>query len=380
MNVLFYDSNRSATFGGIEHWMLDVSAGLAQRGHRVVLYGRRGAGWLAEARRRGLSTEDGTFYLDLDPRAILRLARTLRTHAVDVVFVKGKKGARIAAVAARAVGRGRVVLVLGLEGELTDRAVDRWTWRYAVDRAVVLAEEAKLWYERFPWIGRGRLQVLFKGVDLAALDPSTQDGPGVRMALGIPPNVVVVGTVGRLVWEKGHVWLLQAAARLREALPDAWFLLVGAGEKESQLRAEAARLGIDDRVVFAGYRRDIPGMLAAMDVFALPSRKENMPQVLLEAMAMARPVVSTATIGIREVLENGRSGFVVPTGDVGALADCLLRLARDAQLRTAMGACARTRIRQGFTRDDMLARVERLMAGLGRSERLEPRKEEHVWP
>jgi glycosyltransferase involved in cell wall biosynthesis len=380
MNVLFYDSNRSATFGGIEHWMLDVSAGLAERGHGVVLYGRRGAGWLDEARRRGLPTTEGTFYLDLDPRAILRLARTLQAHGVDVMFVKGKKGARIAAVAARAVGRGRIVLLLGLEGELRDRAVDRWTWRWAVDRAVVLAEEAKVWYERFPWIGSDRLQVLFKGVDLAALDPSAQDGSAVRTALGIPQNVVVVGTVGRLVWEKGHVWLLQAAARLREALPDARFLFVGAGEKEEQLRAEAARLGIDDRVVFAGYRRDIPGMLAAMDVFALPSRKENMPQVLLEAMAMARPVVSTATIGIREVLENGSSGFVVPTGDVGALADCLLQLARDARLRTAMGARARTRIQRGFTRDDMLERVEHLMNGLGCSGRPRPRREERVWP
>jgi len=96
----------------------------------------------------------------------------------------------------------------------------------------------------------------------------------------------------------------------------------------------------------------------------LPSRKENMPQVLLEAMAMARPVVSTATIGVREVLEDGVSGFVVPTGDVEALADRVRVLAANPRLRETMGERARERILQGFTRDDMLDRVEHLIDGV----------------
>jgi len=380
MNVLFHNSNRSSTFGGIEHWMLDVSAGLAARGHHVVLYGRRDAGWLVEAKRRGLPTVAGSFYLDLDPRSILSLTQTLRRHRVDVVFVKGKKGARIAAVAARIRGQGRVVLVLGLDGELTDHALDRWTWRYAIDRAIVLAEEAKLSYERLPWIRGDRLQVLFKGVDLQHLDPRGHDGAAMRAALAIPPDALVVGTIGRLVWEKGHAWLLRAAGRLRAALPGARFLIVGAGEKGEQLRAQARDLGIEDRVVFAGYRRDVAPVLAAMDIFALPSRKENMPQVLLEAMAMERPVVSTGTIGVREVLEDGHGGFVVPTGDVEAFADRLLQLAGDPGLRRVMGRHARARIARGFTREDMLGRVEHLMRGLSCSSRPGPLEEEHVWP
>jgi glycosyltransferase involved in cell wall biosynthesis len=380
MNVLFHNSNRSSAFGGIEHWMLDVSAGLAARGHHVVLYGRRKAGWLQEAKRRGLPTVAGSFYVDLDPRSILSLTGTLRRHSVDVVFVKGKKGARIAAVASRVLGHGRVVLVLGLDGELTDCAVDRWTWRFAIDRAIVLAEEAKLCYERLPWIRGDRMQVLFKGVDLQHLDPRDHDGAAIRGALEIPQDALVVGTVGRLVWEKGHTWLLQAAARLRASLPDARFLIVGAGEKGEQLRAQARDLGIEERVVFAGYQRDIAPVLAAMDIFALPSRKENMPQVLLEAMAMERPVVSTGTIGVREVLEDGRGGFVVPTGDVEAFADRVLQLAGDLDLRQAMGKQARARIARGFTREDMLGRIEHLMTGLGCSPRPGPLEEEHVWP
>ena len=105
----------------------------------------------------------------------------------------------------------------------------------------------------------------------------------------------------------------------------------------------------------------MPALLAAMDVFVLPSRQENMPQVLLEAMAMARPVVSTATIGVREVLEDTHSGFVVPKRDVEALADRVRRLAGDTRLRETMGERARARILEGFTREDMLDRVEHLV-------------------
>jgi glycosyltransferase involved in cell wall biosynthesis len=229
---------------------------------------------------------------------------------------------------------------------------------------VVLAEEAKLWYERFSWAADGKLYVLFKGVDVNALDPGRLDGSEARAELGIPSGALVVGAVGRLVWQKSHVDLLRAAGLFRDDFPEARVLLVGEGKEKKRLRAEAKTLGIEDRVIFAGYRRDIPALLSAMDIFVLPSRQENMPQVLLEAMAMARPVVSTATIGVREVLEDTRSGFVVPKRDVQALADRVRTLAGNAQLRETMGERARARILEGFTRDDMLDRVENLVESM----------------
>lgn len=372
MNVLFYNPNRNPAFGGIEHWMLDVAAGLIDRGHGAMLYGRRKAGWFREAATRRLPRVPGFFGVDFHPLALGWLCAVMRRRAVDVVFAKGKKGARLAAAAARLLGRGRVVLVLGIEGELRDRTLDRWTWRYAVDRGMVLAEEAKDWYERMPWVADGKLRVVFKGVDIAVLNPAAVDGVESRRGLGLPSDALVVGTVGRLVWQKGHVHLLEAAERLRDELPGARYLIVGAGEEERRLRAQAQQSGLGDRVVFAGYRRDIPAIMAAMDVFVLPSRRENMPQVLLEAMAMARPIVSTASIGVREIVEDGVTGFVVPPGDVGALADRLRALALDGRLRERMGAGARARIRNGFTREDMLTRVEGLLGEMTSSSRREP--------
>ncbi len=201
MNVLFYNGNRSLGFGGIEHWMLDVASGLMTRGHRAVLYGRFGAAWLEDGRRHGLPCVRGFVGVDFHPLALAWLYAALRTHRIDVVFAKGKKGVRSAAVATRLAGRGAGVLVLGIEGELSYRLVDRLTWRYAVDRAMVLAVEARAWYERLGWTADGKLRVVQKGVDVAALDPTRVDGSAVRARLGLRPEAFVIGSVGRLVWQ-----------------------------------------------------------------------------------------------------------------------------------------------------------------------------------
>jgi glycosyltransferase involved in cell wall biosynthesis len=358
MRALFYNGNRSVGFGGIEHWMLDVAAGLRERGHTAVLYGRRRAAWFCEGGRRGLACRRGFFGVDYHPFAIARLSAVVRAHGIDVIFAKGKKGARTASVALRLGGGGTVVLVLGLEGELRDRFIDRWTWRHAVDRGLVLAEEARVWYERLPWIADGKLRVAQKGVDTEILDPMRPDGPAVRAALGIPPAAPVIGMIGRLVWQKGHRVFLHAAARLHDRFPSARFVLVGAGSEEPGLRSEAEQLGIGTRVIFTGYRLDVAALYAAMDVVAIPSWRENMPQVLLEAMAMARPVVATATIGVRELIDDGVHGFVVAPGDVAALAERLASLLADRTRGATMGARARARILDGYTRHDMITRVE----------------------
>ncbi len=363
MRALFYNGNRSLAFGGIEHWMLDVAAGLGERGHTAVLYGRRRAGWLREGVLRGLACENGFFGVDYHPFAIARLYAVVRAHGIDVIFAKGKKGARTASVALWPGGGGTVVLVLGLEGELRDRVIDRWTWRHAVDRGLVLAEEARVWYERLPWVADGKLRVAQKGVDTEILDPMRADGPAVRASLGIAPAAPVIGMVGRLVWQKGHRVFLRAAARLRDRFPSARFVLVGAGSEERALRREAERLGIAGQVIFTGYRLDVAALYAAMDVVAIPSWRENMPQVLLEAMAMARPVVVTATIGVRELIDDGVHGFVVAPGDVTAFAERLASLLADRTRWSTMGTRARARILDGYTRHDMITRVEAVVRG-----------------
>jgi glycosyltransferase involved in cell wall biosynthesis len=138
--------------------------------------------------------------------------------------------------------------------------------------------------------------------------------------------------------------LLRAAAEL----PEAVFAFAGDGPLRPELEREAARLGVEDRVRFLGHREDVPDLLAASDVFALPSLYEGSSLALLEAMAAGRAVVSSSIGGTAELIEDGANGLLVPPGDVGALSSAIRRLLRDDGLRARLGAEGRDRVEASF--------------------------------
>jgi glycosyltransferase involved in cell wall biosynthesis len=150
-----------------------------------------------------------------------------------------------------------------------------------------------------------------------------------------------VGTIGRLSLQKGHRYLVEAAARVLGARPEARFLIAGDGDLMEPLRARAQALGITDKLVFAGHRRDVPDVLGALDVFAISSLYEGTPLALFEAMAAGKAIVSTAVDGCREVLEDGVTGLLVPAADAEGLAQAILRVLGDDALRAGLSARAR---------------------------------------
>jgi glycosyltransferase involved in cell wall biosynthesis len=163
--------------------------------------------------------------------------------------------------------------------------------------------------------------------------------------------------VARLAEVKGQRVLLAALTEL-----DADAVLVGGdlerdGGYEAELRAEAGRRGVSERVVFAGQRDDVPGLIAGCDVLCLPSSVEGLPLVVLEAMAQSRPVVATAVGGTPELVLDGETGLLVPPGDAGALARALGTVLRDPELARRLGEAGRRRVLASFSLSAMTDRV-----------------------
>jgi glycosyltransferase involved in cell wall biosynthesis len=217
--------------------------------------------------------------------------------------------------------------------------------------------------EQLPDDVRGRVRVIHNGADTGAFRPGA-DGTAVRGELGIPADALVVGHVARLTPWKGQRHLLEALARLAQDVPRARLLLVGSpvfdsDSYEKSLRARATELGLGERVVFAGYRRDVSRVLATMDVLAYPSvEKDNCPLSLLEAMATGLPVVAFDIPGVRLVLDGPEAGLLVPVEDHAALAEALRRLLTEEGLRGRLGAGARRRVEQAFSLDAHVRRFE----------------------
>lgn len=357
MRVLFVNANRSLTYGGVERWMIDAAAGLDARGHDAVLLGRPGTPWLQAAGHAGVRVRPdihGAWAM-----RVWRVRAAMSAERPDVVVTKAKKAARMAAWGRITGAPGRVALFFGAAHELEPRRwVDRFTWRI-VDAGVVVAHGAADWYVERGFGPREKIHVLWKGVDLAVFDAARVRAAETRAALGLAPGTLAVGMVGRLAWQKGIGDLFAAVRDLRSVLPEVRWFVVGGGRDAAAVTAAAAELG--GAVTLLGQRDDVPALLAAMDVVVQSSRREAMAQTTLEAMAAARAVVSTRTIGADEAIVDGVSGVLVPVADPPALAEAIRALVTDAGRRAALGGAARRRIAEEFTVARMLDRCETML-------------------
>jgi glycosyltransferase involved in cell wall biosynthesis len=294
---------------------------------------------------------------------IPRLRRLVARRSIRVVHAHSPyaaAGARLGLVGVRP----RVALVYTEHNVWPSyRAPTRWANAATFSRnehVFAVSEEVRRSIRR-PWPLRlPPVETLYHGIDQHG-EPT--GGTALRAELGIPAEAPVVGTVGEFRPEKGHRYLLEAAAHLRRTQPDVRFVLVGSGPLEGDLRDRAGRLGLGDRVLFAGHRRGAAGLADAFDVFALPSVHEGLPIALLEAMAASRPAVVTAAGGTTEVVRDGDSACVVPPSDAGALAEALERVLGDPALRARLGRNARARAAE-FDIRVAVGRMESVYDGL----------------
>ena len=199
---------------------------------------------------------------------------------------------------------------------------------------------------------------IFSGIDLAPYDDAVAQRMETRRKLGISPEMLLVGGVGRLEPVKGFPYFVGAAHQIAESLPEARFVLVGDGSMRGALTEQAGGLG--DRFQFLGLREDVPDLMAAMDIFVLPSLNEGMGRVLLESSAAATPAVATAVGGVPGIVVDGVTGCLRPPRDAEAIAKAVLWLADDPDRRVAFGAAARAFVVPDYGLENMVAAIEAL--------------------
>jgi len=230
----------------------------------------------------------------------------------------------------------------------------RWLYGAASDRIVTTGERLRAQVTEESGVAPSRVVSIPTGIDLERFRPG--DRAQARRDLGLAPDAPLVGIVATLRSWKGHRFLLDAIASLSR--PGLQLAIVGDGPQREALGAQVDRLGIGERVTFAGNRDDVAPWMRAFDVFCLPSyANEGVPQSLMQAMACGLPVVTTAVGSIPEIVADGINGVVVPTQDARALAQALAGLLDDPARRAALGARALADARERFGEERMVERM-----------------------
>ncbi|UCH33718.1 MAG: glycosyltransferase [Armatimonadota bacterium] len=315
---------------------------------------------LDEANRAGLPTAAVRMTATLDPRGVSGLARMLRQEAISLVATYGYKADILGLMAGRLVGVPVVATCGGWTGHTRlvclYEALDKLALRLA-DRVIAVSEATRSALLQ-SGVDPRRIAVVPNAVDGERFRPG--DGSRLRAELGVAPDTAVIVSVGRLSREKGHRYLIDAAAQLRS--PQRIHLLfVGDGPEKPALERLVASHDMTAMTTFAGWRTDVVPFYRAADIVVLPSLTEGLPVALLEAMACGKPVVASDVGGVAEVLGASAYGLVVPPANPSALTNALACLVERRHFAHALAERARERATQ-MTFDTSVRLLEHLYA------------------
>ena len=354
------------------HFLLPLMQGMVRTGHEVAGVSADGP-LLDEVRGAGLRVEVVPFSRSYNLASHLRAYRALvalfRRERFDMVHVHTPVAALIGRIAARRAGVPRIVYTahgfyfhdrMAWPKRAAFIALE-WLAGRVTDVLFTQAREDAETARRLGLCRGGVVEAIGNGVDPSRFYPPEPDDARrseLRAALGAPADAVVIMMIGRLVAEKGYLELFEAMGRVGAVL---W--VVGERlESDRPSAVEAAIAGLEEhpelaeRIRFLGYRRDVPDLLRAADIFTLPSHREGMPRSIIEAMMTGLPVVATDIRGSREEVVPGETGLLVPVRDSEALAEGLSRLVEDAALRRRLGRAGRARALELYDEAKVVAR------------------------
>ncbi|MCA9152079.1 MAG: glycosyltransferase family 4 protein [Planctomycetales bacterium] len=334
---------------------LDICRALSRRGHDVTLVCRPGA-WISE------HAQDGNIRviessLDRWPLTELRrVAHVVRENDIQVIHTHMSR--------ANFFG----VLLRWLFGvpACVATAHSRYIqlhWMFN-DRVIAVSDATRRFHQRYNLVRGHRIDVIHNFInEQRFMNVPTDTRVAVRREFGLMCDQPTIGVIGDVIPRKGLIHLIRALPLLIEAVPDVRVLAVGCNETDyaQQVQDEAAQLRVSDRVIWAGPRNDIERILAALDIYVLPSLEENMPLAILEAMAAGLPVVASEVGGIPECVAHQQTGLLVPPGEPESLASALIGLLTHLEQREQMGGAGQHRVRTNFSIESQIQQIEQTL-------------------
>jgi len=344
--------------------VLGLCAALSQRGWEMIIGHNQPNKPLADEFRRARASVVGWDTKNrFDLGAVTRLAGMIHRQRIDLIHSHGRRydfwGTMAACLCRRPIVITRHTPLIEVYSPGIRRNAYLVADSFALQLASTIVVPTGGGHQALvaQGISSEKIRVIPNGIDLNRFSPGEVD-PEVRAVLGLSPSATVIGTLATLHAHKGQDVLLQAAQIVLKCLPDVYFLLVGGGPMRDRLVSQASELGVQKRVIFAGERQHISQILKCLTLLVIPSLREGLPMVLLEAMMSGVPVVATNVGGIPEVIEPGVTGILVPPGNHQALAQGILTALEDKARLARIGAEALRVARKRFSLAQMAGKYE----------------------
>ena len=306
-----------------------------------------------------------------DSKALFSLTRYIKREKYDIVHTHTSKGGFIGRIAARLAGTPKVVHTIHGFYFNKDSPFLKKLFYGGLEKTagwfghimIAVNNEDREMAIKYGIVKREKIITIYNGVNIEKNESSLAVGTGyfhccdIKKEFNISKDDILIGIVGRLYWEKGQMYGIEAIGKLKEHFPGIKLLLIGKGPDEDNFKYKVKELGLDDSVIFTGFRKDIADWLEIMDIFLLPSLREGMSITLLEAMAAGKPIICTDIRGNREVINDGVNGLLVKPKSVDDIVEKVKLLVEDRELAKRLSLQAKEDYMNNFTEDIMLDKI-----------------------
>jgi len=354
LKVLFINSIGRNSFGGGEKWMVNAAKGLADRGHDVTLGSKKNSRILQHAESKGIKTAVFEIRGDISPLATLKIAHWLKRNRTDILICNLNKDVRVAGLAARIA---KTPVVLARHGILlcSRKLKHKLTLTKLTDGIITNSRTIRETYAGYGWFPIDFVKVIYNGLDIP--DHVEPYDFGKRF-----PGKKIIYSAGRLAKQKGFSYLIEAAAILKKERDDLLFAVSGEGRLKEELSALIKRKGLEDSFVLLGFTADIFPYIKGCDLFVLASLFEGMPNVVMEAMAMGKPVIATDVNGARELMEGDegeKTGIIIRPYEPEAIANAIRKIIDNPETMEQYGNAGHNRVDTVFSYAAMTDNLER---------------------
>ncbi|MFA4838835.1 MAG: glycosyltransferase family 4 protein [Candidatus Neomarinimicrobiota bacterium] len=356
MNILFLNSTNEKAWGGIEKWMLITAVGLREKGYNIFCGGKFNAIFTNRCKESGFVTFSMKFGVDFSMINSFRLSKILKEYQIDIVINHYNKEIKMASIARKILRRPIIIVARAGMPNVHNNWRYRLLYRRMVNGIITNAVAIKEKYMSYGWMEDQFIRLIRNGVDINV--SAIIDRKAIEQKYNLPSHRPVLGIFGRLVSIKQHNLFLDVANNILREYPDAIFLIVGSGPLEEDIRQYTIDLGIEKNVFMLGFQSDLNPLYAFCDLVLLTSSYDGFPNVLMEAMAVGRPVITFDVGGVRELIQSERTGAIVPPNDVQTMTDKTLELIKSEEIREDIGREARTSMIENFSIAKMVDGVE----------------------
>jgi len=354
-------------WGGQPQVVLLIAKKLGDRGHFTIVAAPKDSTLIKRAKSLRVNTYDNlSFERGFHPLKLisdfLKLKKIVEYFNIDILHTHGSQDTWAGALSSIFVKKNLLVIRTRHNTfPVKYNLFNRFLYKKLIDYLFVVSSGTKTEFKKFiegGELSENRILTIPPGVDLNTFRLSL-NGEKIREELKLERNKILIGVIGRLAREKGHIFFLRASAEVAKKVPDARFLIVGEGPLRKELEEESRRLGLNGKVFFLGLRADIPEITAALDISVLPSVAcESAPAVVKEAMALKKPVISTSFPGVNDTIKDGENGLIIPAEDHMAMASAIIDIINNPEKRKMLGEKGRQTVEENFTEEGFINRIE----------------------